>query len=161
MSSRRSVVVLVLCVVTSVATAAAGQHFWRAPAGTGGVLRPSVVRPRAVSGPAAGLYCNDTTDGAAGVHDLGWVPAGFTVDVDVESYTQGGDFDPVAAVVLTVMGAAGGNAAKVTTFYDNDSGGARSPHISFVTPQAGTYVLLVSDQTGKENGCYRYMANIR
>jgi len=160
MSNRQTVVALVFCLVTSMATAAAAKHFWPAPAATRGVLRPSVVQPRAVSGPAAGLYCFDTTEGGAGVHDLGWIPAGSTVDLDVESHSAG-NFDPVATVVSIVMGAPGSNAAKVTTFYDNDSGGGRSPHISFVAPQPGTYVLLVSDQTGNESGCYRYMVGIR
>lgn len=105
-----------MCVLVSAATAAAGQHLWSpANAERTGVLRPSVLRARSVTGPAAGLYCSDLTQNGAGVHDLGWVPAGFRVDVDV-------------------------------------------PRVSFVTPQGGTYVLLVSDQSGQAVGCYRYQA---
>ena len=163
MSNRQMGVILVVCVLVSAATAAAGQHLWTpANAQRAGVLRPSVVRARSVTGPAAGLYCSDLTQNGAGVHDLGWIPAGFRVDVDVESYSPpNSDFDPVASVIVTTMGVAGGNAAKVTTFYDNDSGGGRSPRVSFVTPQGGTYVLLVSDQSGQAVGCYRYQANIQ
>jgi hypothetical protein len=105
------------------------------------------------------VYCYDTTENGAGVHDLGWIPAGLSVDLDVESFSPNA-FDPVATVVLAVMGAAGGNNVKTTTFYDNDSGGGTSPHVSFVTPQAGTYVLLVSDQSGQQTGCYRYQVNV-
>ena len=83
-----------------------------------------------------------------------------TVEVNVESYSDN-EFDPVAAVVVASLGLAGGNSIKTNTFFDNDSGGGKDARISFVTPQAGTYVLFVADNSVKFPGCYRYQASIR
>ena len=140
------------------ATAFAAQHHWT-PARARDTLRPSVLQPHAVLGPATGLYCPDMSDGAFGVHDLGWIPAGLNVEVNVESYSEN-DFDPVAGVVVATMGVSGANNIKATTFYDNDSGGGNDVKITFVSPQAGTYVLFVTDNSGKTAGCYRYQASI-
>jgi hypothetical protein len=143
-----------------VATAVAAQHQWNSPASASDSLRVRVVQPRAVLGPASGVYCPDMSEGAFGVHDLGWVPAGLSIEINVESYSQN-DFDPVAAVMAASMGVPGANSIKATTFYDNDSGGGKDVKISFVSPQASTYVLLVTDNSGKAAGCYRYQASIR
>ena len=155
--------VVILGVGSFVATVVAAQHQWKSSASTAATadaLRPHVVQPRAVLGPATGLYCPDMTEGAVGVHDLGWIPAGLNVEINVESYSQN-EFDPVAAVVVATIGLPGANGIKTTTFYDNDSGGGKDVRITFVAPQAGTYVLLVTDNSGKVEGCYRYQASIR
>jgi hypothetical protein len=99
------------------------------------------------------------SDDAVGVHDLGWIPVGFNVAITVESYTENA-FDPVAAVIVASLGQKAGNAVKVTTFYDNDSAGDKDARVSFVTPQAGTYLLLVTDFPAQTGGCYRYQAEI-
>ena len=151
-------IVLLACGL-GVATAVASQHDW-APTRGGETLRPSAVRPQAVLGPATGVYCPDMSDGAFGVHDLGWIPSGLNVEINVESYSRN-EFDPVAAVVIATMGVPGANSIKTTTFYDNDSGGGKDARITFVAPQAATYVLFVTDNSGKIPGCYRYQANIR
>ena len=151
-------VVLLACGV-AVVTAAASQHDW-APGRGGDALRPSAVKPQAVLGPATGVYCPDMSEGAYGVHDLGWIPSGLNVEINVESYSRN-DFDPVAGVVVAAMGVPGANTIKTTTFYDNDSGGGKDVKITFVTPQAATYVLFVTDNSGKTPGCYRYQAYIR
>ena len=156
--AKLGVIVLLACAVT-VATVVASQHDW-APTRGRDALRPSAVRPQAVLGPAAGLYCPDVADGAFGVHDLGWIPSGLNVEINVESFSKN-DFDPVAAVVVATMGVPGANNIKMTTFYDNDSGGGKDARITFVTPQAATYVLFVTDNAGKTGGCYRYQASIR
>lgn len=152
-------VIVMLACGLGVATAVAAQHDWT-PARTADALRPTLIQPHAVLGPATGVYCPDMSEGAFGVHDLGWVPAGLNVEVNVESYSRN-DFDPVAGVVVATMGVPGANAIKTTTFYDNDSGGGKDVRITFVTPQAGTYVLFVTDNSGKTSGCYRYQASIR
>jgi len=158
MLAKIGTVVLLTCGV-SVATAVASQHDW-VPTRGGDTLRPSAVKPQAVVGPATGLYCPDMSDGAFGVHDLGWIPSGLNVEINVESYSRN-DFDPVAAVVVATMGVPGANNIKTTTFYDNDSGGGKDARIAFVAPQAATYILLVTDNSGKTAGCYRYQASIR
>lgn len=152
------IVVLLACGV-SVATAVASQHEW-VPARGRDALRPAAVTPQAVLGPATGVYCPDMSEGAFGVHDLGWIPSGLNVEINVESYSRN-EFDPVAAVVVATMGVPGANNIKTTTFYDNDSGGGKDVRITFVTPQAATYVLFVTDNSGKTPGCYRYQAFIR
>lgn len=151
---------VVLTAFMGTLTVAAQHHQWSTSRPDTRTLRPSTLQPRAVLGPANGLYCPDLSDGAFGVHDLGWVPSGMTVEVNVESYSDN-EFDPVAAVVVASLGLAGGNSIKTNTFFDNDSGGGKDARISFVTPQAGTYVLFVADNSGKLPGCYRYQASIR
>ena len=99
-------------------------------------------------------------DGAVGMHDLGWLPSGLNATVAVVS-SGPATFDPVAAVVVASVGTLGGGNVKTTTFYDNDTGGDRDPTISFVTPQAGTYFLLVGENSGTGGGCYRYQVSIR
>ncbi len=152
--------VIVLGCGSFVATAVAAQHQWNSPAKAAEALAPQLVRPHAVLGPATGLYCPDMTEGAVGVHDLGWIPAGLNVEINVEAASRN-EFDPVAAVVVASLGAAAANNVKATTFYDNDSGGVKDARISFVAPQAGTYVLMITDNSGKNPGCYRYQANLR
>jgi hypothetical protein len=71
--AKSGTVILLVCWVC-VATAVASQHDW-APTLGSDALRPSAVRPQAVLGPAAGLYCPDMSEGAFGVHDLGWISA--------------------------------------------------------------------------------------
>jgi hypothetical protein len=152
--------VILLAGGSFVATAVAAQHRWNSPENAADVLAPHPLRPHAVLGPATGLYCPDMSEGAVGVHDLGWIPAGLNVEVNVEASSPN-DFDPVAAVLVAALGAAGANNIKATTFYDNDSGGVKDARISFVAPQAGTYILMVTDNSGKNAGCYRYQANLR
>jgi hypothetical protein len=114
-----------------------------------------VTRPRAAIGvDANGIYCVAPTENGVGIHDLGAIPAGFHVVLTVESYSEG--FDPVAAVVVTTLGEKAANTVKVTTFYDNDSGGEGDARVDFVTPQDGNYILLVGDFTDTVVGCYRY-----
>jgi hypothetical protein len=60
-----------------------------------------MAQPWEVLGPAAGLYCPDLSEGAVGVHDLGWIPAGLNVKINVESYSQN-EFDQVAAVMVAI-----------------------------------------------------------
>jgi len=152
-------VVITLACGVGAATAVAAQHDWT-PARAGDPLRPSLVKPHAVLGPATGVYCPDMSEGAFGVHDLGWIPAGLNIEINVESYSRN-EFDPVAGVVAATLGVPGANNIKTTTFYDNDSGGGKDVRITFVSPQAGTYVLFVADNSGKAAGCYRYQALIR
>ena len=54
------------------------------------------------------------------------------------------------------IGQAAGNTIKTTTFYDDDSGGEGDALVTFVAPQAGTYLLMVNDLTDATVGCYRY-----
>ena len=163
MTIGRIALVAILGGGTFAATAVGAQHQWNSSASTVATtdaLRPHLVQPRAVLGPATGIYCPYMIDGAVGVHDLGWIPAGLNIEINVESYSRN-DFDPVAAIVFATMGVPGANNVKTTTFYDNDSGGGKDARISFVAPQGGTYVLLVGDNSGKIAGCYRYQAYIR
>ena len=161
MNVRTIVAILMLLCGAGVATALAAQHQWVPSQTTSAdALRPSVNQPRAVLGPATGIYCPDMSEGAFGVHDLGWIPAGLNVEVNVESYSQN-EFDPVAGIVVATLGVPAANTIKATTFYDNDSGGGKDVRIAFVSPQAGTYVLFVTDNSGKVGGCYRYQALIR
>jgi hypothetical protein len=140
------------------------QHRWKGEQRASGrvePISPAIARPRAaIGGGPNGIYCPDLSDDAIGVHDLGWVPAGMNVVVTVESYSSNA-FDPVAAVVVAGLGERAGNTVKTTTFYDNDSGGDKDARVSFTTPQAGTYLLLVTDYTAKNPGCYRYQTEIR
>ena len=131
----------------------------KAPAQTAPV-RPITTPQAAISGPASGLYCPDMADKAVGLHDLGWLPAGRDVTVVVEAFGDA-SFDPVATVVVVSLGVPAGGSAKATTFSDNDSGGDKDPQIAFTTPQDGTYLLLVGDNSGSGAGCYRYQVSIR
>ena len=85
----------------------------------------------------------------------------FVLSHFVESYTTDPAFDPVASVVVASLGVPGGGNVKTANFYDNDSGGNKDAKITLVTPQAGTYILLVTHNSGKTGGCYRYQASIR
>jgi hypothetical protein len=75
--------------------------------------------------------------------------------VTVESFSTE-DFDPVAAVIVATLGTNGGNTIRTTTFYDDNTGGEKDPRVEFVTPVAGTYLLLVNDLRDAVVGCYRY-----
>jgi hypothetical protein len=147
-------------VLPPAATAQDAPHRWKSP-GTASTraepIRPTATNP--VSRSANGIYCPDMSEDAVGVHDLGWLPSGFNVAITVESYTENA-FDPVAAVIVASVGQKAGGAVKVTTFYDNDSAGDKDAKVTFVTPQAGTYLLLVTDFPGQTGGCYRYQAEI-
>jgi hypothetical protein len=123
-----------------------------------GVVRP--IRPRAeITGPADGIHCTAATDNGVGVHNLGFLPAGLSAALTVESFSQ--DFDPVAAVIVATLGENGGNTIRTTTFYDDNSGGDKDPRIEFVTPVGGTYLLLVNDLRDAVVGCYRYQLSGR
>ena len=124
----------------------------------GSVVRP--IRPQAeIAGPADGIHCTAATDNGVGVHNLGFLPAGISAALTVESFSQ--DFDPVAAVIVATLGENGGNAIRTTTFYDDNSGGDKDPRIEFVTPVGGTYLLLVNDLRDAVVGCYRYQLSGR
>jgi hypothetical protein len=128
------------------------------------VARPSAIssaqvrpiRPQAqINGPADGIYCTSATDNGVGVHNLGFLPSGVSLAVTVESFSTE-DFDPVAAVIVATLGTNGGNTIRTTTFYDDNTGGEKDPRVEFVTPVAGTYLLLVNDLRDAVVGCYRY-----
>ena len=163
MDSKRVRLVMTIVCVAFVATGATAQHLWRSPARTSGAtgpIRPITVRPQAIGLGSNGIYCPDMSDGAVGVHDLGWIPAGLNVTATVENSTMTA-FDPAAAVIVATVGEVAGNAVKTTTFYDNDSAGEKNARITFVTPVQGTYLLLVTDFPGKLPGCYRYQVDVR
>ena len=153
---------ILVCAVLA-ADEAAGQHRWKSeqrPSARAEPIRPVTAGPRAsIGGGSNGIYCPDMADDAIGVHDLGWIPAGMKVVVTVESYADNG-FDPVAGVIVAALGERAGNTVKTTIFYDNDSGGEKDARVSLTTPQAGTYLLLVTDYAGKNPGCYRYQTEI-
>lgn len=143
-----------------------GQNRWPPqPANTTGKIepvRPTTISPRAaIVGPATGVHCPDMSENAVGWHDLGWLPAGVNVTVNVAS-TMPADatFDPVAAVVAASVGVTAGSTVKTNTFYDNDAGGGKDPRITFVTPQRGTYFLVVGENSGSGFGCYRYQVSV-
>jgi hypothetical protein len=140
----------------------AGQRGWvlafkpSAISQSSAVSRALSVRADAsIGADANGLYCTPLTDNAAGVHDLGSLPAGLRVSVVVEGLGPD-QFNPVAAVVVALLGDSAANTVKPTTFYDDDSGGDGDPRLEFVTPHAGNYILLVADKTDAVAGCYRY-----
>jgi len=141
-------------------TIQAAQHGWVVS------LKPSerqgaaIVRPQAeIGGLANGIYCTPLTINGVGVHDIGGLPSGVSVTVTVKGLTEG--FDPVAAVVVPMLGEPAGNNIRTATYYDNDSGGDRDAKITFVTPQSGNYILFVNDYTDKTTGCYRYEVSLR
>ena len=157
-----------LVVIGAVAILGAGlqaaQRGWTIPGKSSGrsAARSSalVARPQAsIGGGANGVYCTPDVENGVGVHDIGGLPAGLSVTVTVESYSDG--FDPVAAVVVATAGQKAANTVKTTTFYDNDSGGEKDAKIAFVTPQSGNYILLVGDFTDAFTGCYRYEVALR
>lgn len=163
MTMKHILPILVVGCVAFAASTDADQHRWKSSVKSQGrsePIRAVTAGPRAaIGGGSAGVYCPDMSQAAVGVHDLGWIPAGLNVAVTVESYSEA-PFDPVAGVLVPSLGAPAGNSLKTATFYDNDSGGEGDARISFVTPQAGTYLLVVTDYTGKTPGCYRYQADI-
>lgn len=122
-------------------------------------VAPGANTRASIGGGANGLYCTSPWTNGIAVHDLGLVPAGFNVTVTVESFSDG--FNPVAAVVVSTIGQPAGNAIKMTTFYDNDSGGEGDPRVEFVSPQDGTYLLMVNDLNDGDVGCYRYQMVVR
>ena len=155
-----SIILAIVCALPTVATAQQATHRWKSPGKASSRAEP--IRPTATSPvgrSANGVYCPDMSDDAVGVHDLGWLPSGLNVAITVESYSENA-FDPVAAVIVASVGQKAGNAVKVTTFYDNDSAGDKDAKVSFVTAQAGTYLLLVTDFPAQSGGCYRYQADI-
>ena len=149
----------VLALASGTATAQHPQTPSRKSSNQVAPVRPITGPQAAISGPASGIYCPDMADKAVGLHDLGWLPAGRAVTVVVEAIS--GAFDPVATVMVVSLGVPSGGAAKATTFYDNDSGGDKDPQIAFTTPQDGTYLLLVGENSGSGGGCYRYQVSVR
>ena len=163
---RMSVVVSLLVAACTIAVEGR-QHIW-GQVGKKRVVRPQgvvtraepIARPQAeIAGGANGVYCTEPWDNGISVHDLGFLPAGRNVTVVVEGVSN--DFNPVAAVLVPSIGQMAGNAVKTTTFYDDDSGGDRDPRIELVTPNAGTYLLMVNDLTDATVGCYRYQVMVR
>ena len=167
MTSRTATLAILTLVVGYTATIEGGQRGWptvgkkrtvSAPRATSRVQ--AIVRPQeAISGGSNGAYCTSPWDNGIAVHDLGFIPAGFNVTVDVESFSD--DFNPVAAIIVPMIGQPAANTIKTTTFYDDDSGGGSDPRIDFVAPQSGTYLLLVNDLTDSVPGCYRYKVVLR
>lgn len=152
-------------VLLLVAGLQAGQRAWgvqlksKAGVAASGPRTAWSSSPRASIGALAnGLYCGSPFENGVGVHDLGGLPSGLHVTVTVESYTDG--FDPAAAVLVASLGQKAGDTVAVKTFYDNDSGGSGDARVDFVTPQAGTYLLVVNDYTDSMAGCYRYQMSI-
>jgi hypothetical protein len=106
---------MTIACVAFAATAATAQHLWKPPVKTSGTMdaiRPITLRPQAISVGANGIYCPDMSEGAVGVHDLGWLPAGLNVVVTVESSTTTASFDPVAAVIVAAVGEGAGNTVR-------------------------------------------------
>jgi hypothetical protein len=146
---------------------AGAQRGW-AVRGKAGILRSSRATNRvgpaantsaSVGGGANGMYCTSPWTNGIAVHDLGLIPAGFNVTVTVEGFSD--NFNPAAAVVVSTIGQPAGNTIKTTTFYDDDSGGEGDPRVEFVSPQDGTYLLMVNDLTDGPVGCYRYQVVVR
>lgn len=163
MTGKHATAMVMLGCAVFTANEATGQHRWNSEEKASSrvePIRPVTAGPRAsIGGGSNGIYCPDLADDAIGVHDLGWIPSGMNVVVTVDANSNN-SFDPVAAVVVAALGEKAGNTVKTTTFYDNDSGGDKDARVSFTTPQAGTYLLLVTDYTGKSPGCYRYQTDI-
>jgi hypothetical protein len=138
----------------------AGSRGWVVPLKSsvsvrGGPGAALSARPQAeIAGPANGIYCGSVVENGVGVHDLGGFPAGLHMIVTVESFSDG--FNPAAAVLVATVGEKAANNVRVAYFYDNDSGGDNDAKVDFVTPQAGTYVLIVNDYADAMVGCYRY-----
>jgi hypothetical protein len=166
MTLRTATVAILTLLVGYTATIEGGQRGWpigkkrtmSAPRTTSRV--EAIVRPQEViSGASNGGYCASPWDNGIAVHELGFIPAGVSVTVNVQSLSD--DFNPVAAVIVPTIGQPAANTIKTTTFYDDDSGGGRDPRINFVAPQSGTYLLLVNDLTDSVAGCYRYQVVLR
>ena len=156
--------VVIGAVVTLGAGLVAAQRGWTIPGKSSGrsTARSSAVvaRPQAsIGGAANGVYCTPNTENGVGIHHIGGIPAGLNVTVTVESFSDG--FNPAAAVVVALVGEKAANNVKVSTFYDNDSGGEGDSKVTFVAPQTGDYILLVGDYTDVSTGCYRYEVAIR
>jgi hypothetical protein len=122
-------------------------------------VAPGATTRASIGGGANGIYCTSPWANGITVHDLGFIPSGFNVNVTVEGFSDG--FNPVAAVVVSTIGQPAGNTIKTTTFYDNDSGGDGDPRLEFVAPQDGTYLLMVNDVNDGDVGCYRYQVVAR
>ena len=151
-------------VATLGAVLSAAQRGWTLPGKSSGgsTARSSaiVAKPQAsIGGAANGVYCTPASDNGVGIHHIGGIPAGLNVTVTVQSNSVG--FNPVAAVVVALVGEKAGNTVKVSTFYDNDSGGQGDAKVDFVAPQTGDYILLVGDYTDTSTGCYRYEVAMR
>lgn len=120
----------------------------------------AIVAPQAtIGGPANGIFCTSAVENGVSVQELGGLPAGIHVTVNLQSFST--DFNPVAAVIVSKMGANGANNIQTTTFYDDDSGGGSDPKVDFVTPHAGVYLLLVNDKTDANVGCFRYQLTLQ
>lgn len=114
------------------------------------------VEPQAISGLASsGRNCIGPS--GANVHAIGWVPSNSRVTITFSS-----DFDPVAAVTNTQLGAdAPDRVARAGYWADDDSGGNFEPLIAFTTSFSGTLVLHVSKFSAERSaGCYFYKVEI-
>jgi len=160
MNRRTTVVTLGVALLVG-ATIHAAQRGWVVSLKSAAARQgPAIVGPRAeIGGQANGIYCTPATINGVGVHDIGGLPSGISVTVTVEGLSDG--FDPVAAVVVPMIGEPAGNNIRTTTYYDNDSGGDKDAKLAFVTSQAGNYILFVNDYADKTPGCYRYEVTLR
>ncbi len=145
---------------------ASGSRAWVVPLkpGVGGVRAhvaaglPVTSRVE-IAGPANGVYCGSAVENGVGVHDLGGLPAGLSVTVTIEPFTE--NFHPAAAVLVATLGAKAAGTVQLTSFYDDEAGDVPEVRVSFVTPQNGTYVLLVNDFDDAIVGCYRYQVSVQ
>ena len=162
-SIRKLVVLVFVGCVVLLAGVQAAQRDWVLSGKSGrrvssGASARAVVvrRPQAnIGANANGMYCTSPAENGVGIHDLGALPTGVHVTVTVQGLVPD-EFNPAAAVIVATVGERAANAAKVTTFYDNDSGGDGDSKIDFTTPQEGNYLLFVGDYTDAVTGCYRY-----
>lgn len=114
------------------------------------------VEPQAISGLASsGRNCVGPS--GANVHAIGWVPSNSRVTITFSS-----DFDPVASVTNTQLGAdVPGGVARTAYWSDDDGGGNLEPLINFTTTYSGTLVLHVSKfSPERAAGCYFYKVEI-
>jgi hypothetical protein len=159
--NRRTTVVTLGVALFVGATIQAAQRGWVVSLKSGvGRQGAVIVGPRAeIGGQANGIYCTPQTTNGVGVHDLGGLPSGMNVTVTVEGLSEG--FDPVAAVIVPMIGEPAGNNIRTATYYDNDSGGDKDAKLAFVTSQSGNHILVVNDYADKIAGCYRYEVSLR
>jgi hypothetical protein len=136
------------------AVALAQQSATKAPksasAGDGEIGR------QAISGLASsGRNCIGPS--GANVHAIGWVPSNSRVTISFSS-----DFDPVASVTNTQLGAeVPSGVARSSYWADDDGGGNLEPLLNFTTSYAGTLVLHVSKYSAERSaGCYFYKVEI-
>jgi hypothetical protein len=100
-------------------------------------------KPSTLIGCAGGRFYN--------THALGFTAAGTRLRIDILS---GDGIDPVATAALLEMGAPAPDAqARMSYFFDDDSGGNLDPRLEFTTQHDGNVVLSVGSFDGAF-GCY-------